>query len=158
MKSLFFLFSFAIMTSMTFVNNVSSTDAVHDRITPIPNVEFDIQFIGTTTGTPTLLVNSTPVASSTSPNYWSAYVDGPSNFGIFDFKSNQCYTLKGIGGTQNLCVTISPTYKYGTDAPTIQYNVNTKIFTIVNSGKNCTLKITNSNKICCIFKDTGKPK
>ena len=157
MKSLFFLFSFAIITSMTFKNNVSPTNAIHDRTTPIPNVEFDIQFIGTTTGTPTLLVNGTQVASSTSPNYWSAYVDGPSNFGIFDFKSNQCYTLKGIGGTQNLCVTFSPSYNPPVDHPLVKYNVTTKTFTI-SGGQNCTLTISNSNKICCIFKDTGKPK
>ena len=157
MKSLFFLFSFVIMTSMTFVNNVSPTNAIHDRIIPIPNIEFDIQFMGTTTGTPTLIVNGTQVASSTAPNYWSAYVDGPSNFGIFDFKSNKCYTLKGIGGVQTLCVKFSPNYKYGTDAPTIQYNVN-KTFTIINNGQNCTLNIGNSNKICCIYKDIEKPK
>ena len=147
-----------MLTSMTFKNNVLTTNSKTHISTPIPDVEFSIEFVGATTGLPTLLVNGNQVTSSTSSTsskYWSAYVDGAYG-GLFDFKSNQCYTLKGIGGSQNLCVTINPNYKYKTDAPTIQYNVNTKTFTIGNNGSNCSLKI--SSKICCIYKDTNSPR
>lgn len=77
---------------------------------------------------------------------------------VYNFKSNTCYSLKGVGGTQILCVTFNTNYKptIATEYPQIQYNVNSKTFSISSSGKNCTLKI--SSKICCIYQADTKDK
>lgn len=158
MKSFIFLLSFALLSAMTFKNSGASSDPMPVSKAPIPNIEFDIQFVGTVTGTPVLNVNGTPTASSAAPKYWSAFVDEANSFGKYNFLSNKCYTLKGVGGTQNLCVTFSPNYKpiVATDYPQIQYNVSSKTFTISNAGTNCTLKV--SNQICCITKIDPKGK
>ena len=153
MKSLFFLFSIVIMTSMTFINNVSQTEAKPDRTIPIPNIEFEIKFTGTINALPTLLVNGTPVTSSVGSlgnDRWCAYVDGPSNVGIFNFISNKCYMLKGTGivAKQILCITFKPSYNYQTDMPSIEFNTVTEQFKIVNKGSNCSLEI-NSKYVCC---------
>lgn len=157
MKSIIILLSFALLTGMTFKNNAIAKHAVSNTKNVIPNIEFDIQFVGTTTGspTPTLLVNGSKVTSSVGGNYWSSFVDEANSYGLYNFKSNTCYTLKGVGGVQNLCVTFNPNYRHA-NAPTIEYNITSKTFKINNLGSNCTLKV--GNTICCIYKDTYKER
>ncbi|HRI34348.1 MAG TPA: hypothetical protein PLD02_11385 [Saprospiraceae bacterium] len=123
----------------------------------IPNVEFNIQFLNHTTGTPTLSVNGVSTASSTAPHFWSAFVDGPIYSSVFNFTSNKCYTIKGVGANakQNLCITFKPNYNPSTDQPTVTYDVISKTFT-ANGGANCSYKI--SKFVCCLYKDAASPK
>jgi hypothetical protein len=147
MKAIICLFSFVFLTAMTFTTKVASSESMPVTKALIPNIEFDVQFVGTVVGTPTLKVNGTPVASSITGNRWTAFVQESNSYGLYNFLNNKCYTLQGVGGTQCLCVTFNSNYKFNNCAQ-IEYNVATKTFTILNAGTNCTLKL--GQIVCCI--------
>lgn len=157
MKSLIFLLSFALLSAMTFKNKSVVIDPMPVIEAPIPNIEFDIQFIGTVTGTPTLSVNGFQVASSAAPKYWSAFVDEANSYGLYNFKPNKCYTIKGNGGIKGLCITFNSNYKLG-DAPTIEYNVVPQTFKITNPGRNCTVQLVSQSIMCCVTKYEGSKR
>lgn len=120
---------------------------------PCPNVEFEISFKTPGSVKPTFLVNGTSVSSSLASNYWSAYVDGPASCGIFDFKSNRTYTIKGIGSKarENLCVKFTPNFNPQTDGRPVEYDPINKTFKIGSGGNSATCILNISTQPCSEF-------